>query len=284
MHAAIITADSGVRFFATAEFYTQMESLVIRGVQVLAVFLIGWIIISALMGGIDKLLTKRVPDAILRAFLLSVCGIAARTLLFVSCMDMIGISVASIITALGAVGLALGLAMQDSLGNLAQGVVILFTRPFQLEDFVEIDGMAGTVEDMDLLRITLATPDRKRIYISNAQAAKSKIINYTAFPERRLEIVAEVGVGEDLAKVRRILGETIAANPAVLKTPQPAIYLSVLGSDTVQVIARIWVESKLFWKLYYELLEEVGIAFTAAGIACPAGKQILRMETNQLPL
>jgi len=197
---------------------------------------------------------------------------------------MLDVSVTSIITALGAVGLALGLAMQDSLGNLAQGVVLLFTRPFQIADFVEIDGMAGTVEDMDLLRITLATPDRKRIYISNSQAAKGKIVNHTAFAERRLEIVAEVAVTEDLSKVRALLADVVAANPSVQKEPAPTIYLSVLGSDTVQVIGRIWVESKLYWQVYYELLEQVGIAFADAGIACPAGKQLLRMEANPQPM
>ncbi|MCL2549326.1 MAG: mechanosensitive ion channel [Symbiobacteriaceae bacterium] len=280
----IIAIETVTSLFTSPEPSSYIEAMLLKGGQALLVFVIGWIIISLLLGGFGRLMQKRVPDAILRAFLISVCGIAARTLLFISCLDMLDVSVTSIITALGAVGLALGLAMQDSLGNLAQGVVLLFTRPFQITDFVEIDGMAGTVEDMDLLRITLATPDRKRIYISNSQAAKGKIINYTAFKERRLEIVAEVAVSEDLAKVRQVLGELFAAHPQVLKEPEPTVYLSVLGSDTVQVIGRLWVESKLYWQVYYQLLEQAGAAFAAAGIACPEGKQLLRMETNQLPL
>ena len=267
-------------FFAPEE----ITAVLAKVGQVLAVFIIGWIAISILLGVLNKALGKRVPDAILRAFLISVIGIAIRTLLFVSCLDMLGVSVTSIITAIGAVGLALGLAMQDSLGNLAQGVVILFARPFQVGDYVEIDGMGGTVEDMDLLRITLSTPDRKRVYISNGQAAKAKIINYTAFPERRLEIVAEVSATEDLDKVCALLKEVMTANSKALSEPSPAVYLSNIDNDNAQIIGRVWVISKLYWELYYELLEEVRQAFDKAEVTCPAGKPRLRMEVNQLPM
>jgi len=249
----------------------------------LLVLALGWIAINLLLRSLERILIKRFPDAVLRAFVLSLAGIGAKVLLFISCLDILGISVASLLTALGAVGLALGLAMQDSLGNLAQGVVLLFTRPFTLGDYIEIDGFLGVVEDISLLHVTICTADRKRVFITNGQAVKAKIINHSAMPERRLEFISEISVEDNLAEVIAILEKLLQEHPLRSKSREPSVFLSGQSDTLLQINCRVWVNSSNYWELYFSLLTLVRQEYAAAAIACPAGKQLLRLETNPLP-
>ena len=261
----------------------QVQAFLLLMGRAVVVFAIGWFVISLMLGAVDRIMAKRYPDAILRAFCLSVIGIGSRVLLMVSCLDMVGISVASLITALGAVGLALGLAMQDSLANLAQGVVILFSKPFTLGDYVEIDGLAGIIADMDLLHVTIHTPDGRRVCLTNSQTAKAKIINHSALLERRLEFVTEVATGIDQNKVIALLQSHIAAHPLALKEQAPVVFLSGYNPDFAQISCRVWVASKQYWQLYYTLMEEIRLLFIKEGIAFSAGKPLLRLEDKPVP-
>ena len=259
------------------------QALLLHIGQVLLIFIVGWIVINKFCNLVGHVLGKRYPDAILRAFLVAVLRITTRVLLFTSCLDMLGVSVTSIITALGAVGLALGLAMQESLGNLAQGVMLLFTRPFSLGDYIEVDGLGGTVEDMDMLHVSLCTPDRKRIFLTNSSIARARVVNFYAMPERRLEVVVEVLASESLEKVKELLLQVMRNQTLALPEPAPYAYLGTLSSDTAQIICRTWVPSNSYWKLYYSFLEETQKVFAQEGIICPPGKVLMRLEGQQLP-
>lgn len=241
------------------QYYPYVQSLA----KAALLFVVGWIAISVALTIFSRFFDRKHPNAALHAFMMSLLRIGARIILLTSCLDMIGIPVGSILTTLGALGLALSLSMQDSLSNLAQGVVILFSQPFKLGDYVEIDALGGIVERIDLLHVILYTTDRKRIYISNSQVVKAKITNYSASEERRLDLSFTIQYNDDLERTKEIIHEVVTRHPRVLTEPQPTVRLSDINGNNLQIACLVWTKNESFWTLRYDLLEQVREALLA---------------------
>ena len=205
--------------FVSLGAYTWLSSLLLTVVNAALVGVVGWLLIKFLLGFIAKFLKKTKIDPLLHTVILSVTKIALLVLLAISVLDKLGIPTTSIITSLGAVGLAISLAVKDSIATLAGGVVILVLKPFNLGDYVEIDGLGGTVREITMFNTVLNTPDNKRISLPNDSVYKAKVVNYSAEPNRRLDLVFTIGYNDDYDKAKALIEKVIRDCPLALDDP-----------------------------------------------------------------
>lgn len=242
------------------------------------ILLVGLAVISIINRLFKKWIIRTKVDPMLHIFVFSVVRITLIVLLAISCAGMIGLNVTSFITALGAAGLAVGLALQGSLTNLAGGVFIIVTKPFGIHDYVEAGAESGSVKQIGIVYTTLLTPDNRQILIPNADVAKSKIINYSANPQRRLDLEFSVSYDTDLNKVKQVLEDTVSENPLAQKDPAPFIRCSGFGENAFQIACRVWVLTKDYWDLNFDLYEQVKAAFDKEGISIAYRKLDVNIE------
>ena len=180
-------------------------------------------------------------------------------------------------------GLAIGLALKDSLGNFAAGVMLVFFRPFKKGDFVEVAGVAGTVDEVRIFSTVLTTPDNKQIIIPNGQVGADSIINYSAKEERRVDMVFGVSYDDDLKVARKVLTELCANHPLVLEDPATKIFVTNLGESSVDFAVRPWAKTADYWTVYGDLLEQGKLALEEAGCSIPYPQSDLHLHpTNPL--
>ncbi|MFT6433513.1 MAG: small conductance mechanosensitive channel [Candidatus Azotimanducaceae bacterium] len=231
--------------------------------------LIGLWIIKVVCSGLSKAFTKSAMEATLQKFLESLISIGLKALLFISVASMIGIETTSFIAILGAAGLAVGLALQGSLGNFAGGVLILLFRPYKLGDFIESCGHAGVVRQIAIFNTIMTTGDNKTIILPNGAVSNGAITNYSTQKTRRVDIVFGVGYDDDLRKAKDILTGLIEADTRILKDPAPMIVVSALGDSAVDITTRSWVAAADYWGVYFDLMENAKLALDEAGISIP---------------
>lgn len=235
----------------------------------IVVFIVGFILIKIAERVTRRLLNRTKVEPILYNFILMVIKIILIILLALTCLDMLGVKTTSLITALGAVGLAVSLALQNSLANLAGGVVLLFTKPFVAGDYVSIGDTEGTVKQISLIHTILNTLDNKRVYIPNGDISGSRITNFSVEPTRLLNLVFSIGYQDDIEKAKAVILQVLEKNPLALQDPPPLVRVCAHNSSTVDVTCRVWVNNPDYWTLNFDLYEEVKIAFDEAGIHIP---------------
>ena len=158
------------------------------------------------------------------------------------------------------------MALQNTLSNLAGGIMILVSKPFEVGDYVEADGVGGTVISIGLAYSTLATVDNKEIFIPNSQVAAAKIINYTKLGKRRVELTFSASYDAPTETVKQALGEVLAQFPQILEDPAPSIWISKYGASSIEYVVRVWTAAGDYWDVYYGVMEGVRPAFQRHGI------------------
>ncbi len=235
----------------------------------LLVFWIGRRLIKVLTGLVAKGLRKVDADETLVRFVSKLVYYLLLVVLIVSVLGMLGIETTSFLAILGAAGLAVGLALKDSLSNFASGVMIILFRPFRVGDLVEIAGKTGVAEEIGVFSTTMKTADNRQIVIPNSQIMGESIINYTAKPIRRVDLPIGVSYDDDLKKARQVMLETVAAHPKVLDEPAPSLLLTELGDSSVNFSVRPWCKTPDYWTVYGDLLEQLKVNLEAAGCSIP---------------
>jgi len=182
---------------------------------------------------------------------------------------MLGIETTSFIAVLGAACLAIGLALQGSLANFAGGVLILIFRPYKVGDFVEAAGQSGIVKSIEIFSTVLTTGDNKTIILPNGSISNSAVINYSTQETRRVDLVFGIGYDDDIRKAKDLLGALINADKRILKDPEPMVVVSNLGDSSVDITTRSWVNAADYWGVYFDLVENVKLAFDEEGISIP---------------
>ena len=208
-------------------------------------------------------------DATLFNFLGSLARYAVLAFTFIFVLNTFGVQTTSIVAAVGAVGLAIGLALQGTLSNVAAGVMLIFFRPIKGGDFVEIGGQTGIVKEITLNYTELATLDNVQVIIPNAQVWGNTIVNFSAHDTRRAEWVFGVGYGANLAEAERIIRDTILADERVLDDPEPWLQVTTLGESSVDFTMRVWCNSADLWGLKTDMTRKVKEALDAGGIDIP---------------
>ena len=198
---------------------------------------------------------------------------ALYIVLVVIIIDIFGIPTASVITVIASAGVAIGLALQGALSNIAGGIMILILRPFRVGDFVEVAGNSGTVSDVGIFYTVLTTGDNKVITIPNGTVMGDNIVNYSTKDTRRVDLVFSVAYGTDVERVKSILLEEANKHELVLKDPAPFARLSKQNASSLDFTVRVWVESKNYWTVNFDLLERLNNRFEAEGIPLRATLQ-----------
>ncbi len=191
--------------------------------------------------------------------------------------DQVGIKTTSFLAILGAAGLAVGLALKDSLANFASGVMIILFRPFKVGNAVTVAGVTGKVERIDIFSSILHTPDNQKIIIPNSAITSDVIINITANPTRRIDLVIGIGYDDDLKEAKTVLEEIIKSDPRILDDPAPTIALGELGASSIDIVVRPWVKTEEYWDVRFDLVEKIKLTFDEKGISFPYPQQDVHM-------
>jgi len=216
-----------------------------------------------------KLLKSRQVDRVLVDFLGTIVYTLIIIAAVIAAVDTLGIPATSFLAILGAAGLAIGLALKDSLSNFASGVMLVLFRPFTKGDFIEAGGIMGTVDEIHLVSTILTTPDNKQIIVPNSVMYGSSITNFSAKETRRVDMVIGVGYNDDLKVAASVLEKVCADNPKVLDTPETKIFINNLGDSSVDFVVRPWVKSEDYWAVLAEVLETAKAELEAAGCNIP---------------
>lgn len=219
-----------------------------------------------------KVLTKSKVDPLLESFLVSLVKTIVYIGFFFLIVGGIGIKATSLVALLGTAGLAVGLALQGSLSNVAGGVLILFFKPFAKGDYIVTGQGAGTVDSIYILYTVLMTPDNKRITIPNGQLVSGAITNVSSEAERRVDLVISAGYDDDVNKVKEVLTRIAKENPKVLHDKGYTVRLTAHSASSLDYNFRVWVKSADYWETYYTLMETVVIEFKKEGLEIPYQK------------
>lgn len=253
------------------------------GLKLLAaivIFYIGrWIAfgVSRLVG--KALLLRKVDKAVV-SFLSSIVYAAALIACTLVALSQLGIQTASFLAILGAAGLAIALALQGSLSNFASGVLIIIFRPFKSGDLVEVAGITGVVQRIDIFQTIFKTGDNKKIIVPNSQITGGAITNYSAEALRRVDLVIGISYDSDLLKAKTLLQQILAEDQRILKDPAPVVAVGALADSSVQLIVRPWVEVDQYWPVYWDVLEQIKLRFDAEGIEIPFPQMSLHVKPH----
>lgn len=246
--------------------------LTVHGVKILtalAIFVIGKWVVKRIVNILKKGMDRANVDTTLIGFLGNILFGVGMALVVIAALAQMGIETTSLAAVIGAAGLAVGLALQGSLANFASGVLIILFRPFKAGDYVEIAGVGGTVEGISIFTTQMTTPDNKYIIIPNGNITNDTIINYSAKPTRRLDLVIGVAYDADLQKAHEVLKGVIAAETRILPEPEPKIAVLELGASSVDFAVRPWVKSEDYWNVRFDLMEKIKVKLDQAGIGIP---------------
>lgn len=242
----------------------------------LVTLFIGWWLINKLTANLQKLLALRHIDLALQGFIGSLGNIILKILLMVSVASMIGVETTSFVAAIGAAGLAIGLALQGSLANFAGGVLILLFRPFRIGDWIEAQGVQGTVDAIQIFHTVLRTGDNKTVIIPNGNLSNGIITNTNRQPTRKITYNVGVDYDADLKKAQAILMD-LAKDPRVLQTPGPDCVVSALGDSSITLSLLLWVNTPDMGGVTNMLNLEVRDRLRAAGIDIPFPQRVVRV-------
>ncbi len=234
--------------------------------RVLGTILVGLILIKVVMGIVDRSLEKSGGNNALGKYLRSVIKVVLWILLALSVAGSIGIDVTSLIALFSVAGLAVSLALQNTLSNLAGGVMLLVTKPFEVGDFVETNGVSGTIEAIGLAYSKLATPDNKEIFVPNSEISSAKIVNYTRLGTRRVDLVFTASYDASTESVKKAIEEVLVQFPQIMAEPEPFIRLSNYGASSIEYTVRVWTSGADYWTVYFGIMEGVRDAFEKYGV------------------
>ena len=233
-------------------------------------FLIGILITKSILRIFKKCLNKANIDAAAIGFISSILKVLLYIITIIIALSILNIPMTSIIAVLSAAGLAIGLALQNSLSNLAGGFIILFSKPFKSGDFVETNSASGTVESISILYTKILTTDNKTIYIHNGKVADSQIINYSEQNKRRVDFEFGISYSDDLERAKKIITELAQKHELILKEPEPPfVRLGVQAEDSLQIVARVWTATENYWQVKFDFTEMVNQAFNEHNITIP---------------
>ena len=243
----------------------------------IVIFYIGKIIARVISNLLQKALQRSSTDAMLVTFLGNIAYGTLMVAVVLAAIDSLGVNVTSLMAILGAAGLAIGLALKDSLSNFASGVMIIIFRPFNVGDYITAGGSSGTVDEIGLFCTLMHTGDNQRIIVPNSAIMGGTIVNVSAMSTRRIDLVIGISYDDNIGKARDIIMGIIEADERILKDPEPGVTLSELGDSSVNLKVRPWVNSEDYWSVRPELLENIKLQLDEAGISIPYPQQDVHM-------
>ncbi|HEC20706.1 MAG TPA: mechanosensitive ion channel [Gammaproteobacteria bacterium] len=235
----------------------------------LGIFVVGRWIARAVTKAVGRLMKKGGMDESLVDFLGNLIYAALVVVVVIAALDQLGVDTTSVMAIFATAGLAVGLALKDSLGNLAAGVMLVLFKPFKLGDFIEAGGVTGVVESIRIFSTLLKTGDNREITVPNGHIYSGTIVNFSARDTRRIDLIFGIGYDDDIRQAKQLIEEVMAADERILKDPAAVVMVAELADSSVNLAVRPWVKSADYWDVRAAMLEKVKITFDAAGISIP---------------
>lgn len=246
----------------------------------LLILIVGWWIAGRLASAMSGLLQKRDMDNSVRLFLKSLTSWVLKILVILSVLGTMGVQMTSFIALLGAVSLAIGMALSGTLQNVAGGVIILILKNFQEGDYIELLSYAGTVEEVNIFNTVLRTPDNVRVILPNGPVSTSSLKNYSSYNTRRMDLTFGIAYGASYDEAKKLLDELVQADERILQEPEPFYALRELADSSVNIMVRVWTSSSDFWPVQFEFPEKVYKKFNEVGMEIPFPQMDLHIHKD----
>lgn len=254
----------------------MINSLILHGtslgltlIKAFFIFVIGKMLIKLIRKLIRKVMNKRNIELSIKTFVESLVNVILTILLIVAVVGALGVETTSFAALLASAGVAIGMALSGNLANFAGGLIILLFKPYKVGDFIEAQGVSGTVKEIQIFHSVLSTPDNKIVYVPNGSLSSGAVTNYSREDKRRVDWTFGVEYGQDFEKVKSIIEGIIAKDSRILQEPAPFVALTALADSSVNIVVRVWVESPNFWPVYFEINQQVYATFNSEGISFP---------------
>ncbi len=248
----------------------NLRGAVPRFIFAAVVLIVGFLVVKLLVKILKKALRRFELDPSLIGFFVKATNIVLFVVLILCALAILGVPTTGMIAAMSAAAVAVSLALKDSLSNIAQGILLLVSHPFSTGDYVEVGGVSGSVVQVDMLQTTLLTPDNRKIIIPNSQVANAEIINYSSEEERRVDVIFPVSYKDDVEKAKALILKIVGKHPLVdCEKAEPFARVSAYNESSVNITCRVWCKTNDYWSVYFDLLEQVRVEFTTAGINIP---------------
>lgn len=246
-----------------------------------AVFVVGWIVAKTLRGVIVAMMRKAGWEETIIGFLSNLAYMLLMTFVIITALGQAGVETNSFTAIIAAAGLAIGFALQGSLGNFSSGVMLVSFRPYKVGDVVEAAGVVGKVNSIQIFNTIMTTPDNKRIVVPNSAVMGGNITNYSAMPTRRVDMVFGIGYEDDIDKARALIVKELDSHPKVLKDPEWVVAVNELADSSVNFVVRPWCNTPDYWDVHNDLMESIKKSFDANGISIPYPQRDVHVLTDQ---
>ena len=260
---------------------TFFETNVWNIVLFFAVLFIGLIVIKIFLNLMRKMLNKTKIEKIAVGFVIAILKVALYLCLILVLLSIIGVQITGILTALSALLLAIGLALENNIANAANGLIVVSSKMFKKGDYISVDGKEGTVVQINFLFTTILTADNKRVTIPNSTIVNSSVVDYDSNKTRRVEWKFTVAYESDVEKVKKIIGDCMYSNGKVRLDPAPFCRLNNLGASSIEFIARAWCDREDYWDVYHDILELVYNEFKRNKISIPYDQLEIRERKDR---
>ena len=240
-----------------------------RIIGAIIIFVVGRFLISFIKKLLAKILSKRQIEPSIQSFVKSLVNILLTILLIIAVIGKLGVETTSFAALLASAGVAIGMALSGNLQNFAGGLIVLLFRPFKVGDWIESQGVSGTVREIQIFHTILTTADNKVIYIPNGALSSGTVTNYSRENTRRVDWIIGVEYGENYDKVESTVRRILAADKRILNTPEPFIALHALDASSVNIVIRVWVKSSDYWGVYFDMNKTIYTVFNEEGIGFP---------------
>ncbi|MBL0874337.1 small-conductance mechanosensitive channel MscS [Serratia nevei] len=238
-------------------------------VAAIVILIIGSIVARVVGNALNRVMKLRGIDATVADFLSAIVRYGVLAFTFIAVLGRVGVQTTSVIAVLGAAGLAVGLALQGSLSNFAAGVLLVIFRPLRVGEYVDLGGVAGTVDQVQIFSTTLRTADNKTIVVPNGKIIAGNIINYSREPNRRVDIVVGVAYNADIDVVKKVLGDVIAADKRIMHAKGVTVRLNEMAPSSLNFVTRSWTTNAEYWNVYFDLMENFKRALDSHNIGIP---------------
>ena len=246
-------------------------------IAAILVLMVGRLLVKLLNRLVAKMLDRRHIDVGVQSFLRSAVNILLTTLLVVSVIGALGINTTSFAALLASAGVAVGMALSGNLQNFAGGIVVLLFKPYKVGDWIESQGVEGSVVEIQIFHTILRTADNKIVFVPNGSMSTAVVTNYSREATRRLQWTVGVDYGEDVERVKVVVAEVLKNEPRILTTPQPLIVVEALADSSVNIMVRVWVKQEDYWDVHYEMYQKIYDSFNATGINFPYPQQTVHI-------
>ncbi len=246
----------------------------------LAFLFIGFWVSKLIVKALRKMMVRKNSDPGLISFVCSLANIALKIMIIISVMGMVGIQMTSFIAVLGAAGIAVGMALQGTLSNFASGVMILIFKPYKVDDYIEANGVAGVVKEIQIFNTIITTVDNKTIIVPNGSLATNTLTNYSKQPIRRVDWTVGVSYGTGFNVAKESIMRILNADSRVLKDPEIFVSITSLSDSSVDIVVRAWVNSPDYWGVYFDFYNTVYAKFNEEGISFPFPQMDVHIKEN----